>query len=131
MDFDILNDKTFFLYAAHNYSNPQCTGIEDFYDDLKSIKYLKRLFNRYLNKGELKINLISNHLILLANVFSVEASVRMLFFKLEEEYWSILKPLLIHFDYLPEIVRGIGKNGDINTVDINLDTEIIKRLRGK
>ena len=87
MDFDILNDKTFFLYAAHNYSNPQCTGIEDFYDDLKSIKYLKRLFNRYLNKGELKINLISNHLILLANVFSVEASVRMLFFKLEEEYW--------------------------------------------
>ena len=131
MDFDILNDKTFFLYAAHNYSNPQCTGIEDFYDDLKSIKYLKRLFNRYLNKGELKINLISNHLILLANVFSVEASVRMLFFKLEEEYWSILKPLLIHFDYLPEIVRGIWKNGDINTVDINLDTEIIKRLRGK
>ena len=131
MDFDILNDKTFFLYAAHNYSNPQCTGIEDFNDDLKYIKYLKRLFNRYLNKGELKINLISNHLILLANVFSVEASVRMLFFKLEEEYWSILKPLLIHFDYLPEIVRGIGKNGDINTVDINLDTEIIKRLRGK
>ena len=131
MDFEILNDKTFFLYAAHNYSNPQCTGIEDFFDDLKSIKYLKRLFNRYLNKGELKINLISNHLILLANVFSVEASVRMLFFKLEEEYWSILKPLLIHFDYLPEIVRGIGKNGDINTVDINLDTEIIKRLRGK
>ena len=79
----------------------------------------------------MKINLISNQLILLANVFSVEASVRMLFFKLEEEYWSILKPLLIHFDYLPEIVRGIGKNGDINTVDINLDTEIIKRLRGK
>ena len=129
MDFDILNDKTFFLYAAHNYSNPQCTGIEDFYDDLKSIKYLKRLFNRYLNKGELKINLISNHLILLANVFSVEASVRMLFFKLEEEYWSILKPLLIHFDYLPEIVRGIGKNGDINTVDIQLDPGIIGQLR--
>ena len=51
MDFDILNDKTFFLYAAQNYSNPQCTGIEDFYDYLKSIKYLKRLFNRYINKG--------------------------------------------------------------------------------
>ena len=98
---------------------------------MKSIKYLKRLFNRYLNKGELKLNLISNHLILLTNVFSVEASVRMLFFKLEEEYWSILKPLLLHFDYLPEIVRGIGKNGDINTVDINLDIEVIKKLRGK
>ena len=130
MDFDILNDKTFFLYAAHNYSNPQCTGIEDFYDDLKSIKYLKRLFNRYLNKGELKVNLISNHIILLSNVFSVEASVRMLFFKLEQKYWTILKPLLIQFDYLPEVVRGIGKHGDINTVNINLDFEVIKKLRG-
>ena len=130
MDFEILNDKTFFLYAAHNYSNPQCTGIEDFYDDLKSIKYLKRLFNRYLNKGELKVNLISNHIILLSNVFSVEASVRMLFFKLEQKYWTILKPLLIQFDYLPEVVRGIGKHGDINTVNINLDFEVIKKLRG-
>ena len=130
MDFEILNDKTFFLYAAHNYSNPQCTGIEDFYDDLKSIKYLKRLFNRYLNKGELKVNLISNHIILLSNVFLVEASVRMLFFKLEQKYWTILKPLLIQFDYLPEVVRGIGKHGDINTVNINLDFEVIKKLRG-
>ena len=130
MDFEILNDKTFFLYAAQNYSNPQCTGIEDFYDDLKSIKYLKRLFNRYLNKGELKVNLISNHIILLSNVFSVEASVRMLFFKLEQKYWTILKPLLIQFDYLPEVVRGIGKHGDINTVNINLDFEVIKKLRG-
>ena len=130
MDFEILNDKTFFLYAAHNYSNPQCTGIEDFYDDLKSIKYLKRLFNRYLNKSELKLNLISNHIILLSNVFSVEVSVRMLFFKLEEKYWPILKPLLIQFDYLPEVVRGIGKYGDINTVDIELDTGVIQKLRG-
>ena len=129
MDFDILNDKTFFLYAAHNYSNPQCTGIEDFYDDLKSIKYLKRLFNRYLNRGELKLNLISNHIILLSNVFSVEVSVRMLFFKLEKEYWSILKPILIHFNYLPEVVRGIGKHGNINTVDIKLDSGIIEQLR--
>ena len=130
MDFDILNDKTFFLYAAHNYSNPQCTGIEDFYDDLKSVKYLKRLFNRYLNKSELKLNLISNHIILLSNVFSVEVSVRMLFFKLEEKYWPILKPLLIQFDYLPEVVRGIGKYGDINTVDIELDPGVIQKLRG-
>ena len=129
MIFDILNDKTFFLYAAQNYSNPQCTGIEDFYDDLKSIKYLKRLFNRYINRGELKLNLISNHIILLSNVFSVKASVRMLFFKLEPEYWSILKPLLIHFNYLPDMVYGIGDHGDINTVDVKLDTGIIEQLR--
>jgi membrane-bound lytic murein transglycosylase MltF len=130
MDFDVLDDKTFFLYAAHNYSNPQCTGIEDFYDDLKSIKYLKRLFNRYLNKGELKLNLICNHLILLSNVFSVEASTRMLFFKLEREYWTLLKPILMQFNHLPEVIRGVGKHGDILTVDIPLDNGVIKQLRG-
>tara|TARA_Y100000593_G_scaffold68388_1_gene125681 strand:- start:568 stop:963 length:396 start_codon:yes stop_codon:yes gene_type:complete len=129
MDFDILNDRTFFLYAAHNYTNPQCAGIEDFYDDLKSVKYIKRLFNRYLNKGELKLNLICNHLILLSNVFSVEASVRILFYKLEVEYWPLLKPLLIQFDYLPDVVYGVGRYGDINTIDIPLDSGIVAKLR--
>ena len=50
-------------------------------------------------------------------------------FKLEKEYWSILKPILIHFNYLPEVVRGIGKHGNINTVDIKLDSGIIEQLR--
>ena len=124
MIFDILNDKNFFLYAAHNYKNPQCTGIEDFYDDLKSIKYIKRLFNRFINKGELKSRLVYNHIILLSNVFGVEASTRMLFFKLGKEYWSLLKPFLLTLDHLPEIIDKI------NTVDIPLDKTVITLLRG-
>ena len=129
MVFDLLNDKNFFLYAAHHYNNPQCTGIEDFYDDLKSIKYIKRLFNRYINKGELRVNLISNHIILLSNVFTVEASVRILFFKLEKEYWSILKPFLILLNQLPETIKYVKPHGDINTVDIPLDNVVVKKLR--
>ena len=129
MDFDVLNDKNFFLYAAHHYYNPQCTGIEDFYDDLKPIKYIKRLFNRYINKGELRVNLISNHIILLSNVFTVEASVRILFFKLEKEYWSILKPFLILLNQLPETIKYVKPHGDINTVDIPLDNVVVKKLR--
>ena len=129
MDFDILNDKNFFLYAAQHYHNPHCTGIEDFYDDLKSIKYLKRLFNRYLNKGELKVNLICNHIIMLSNVFTVEASTRILFFKLEQDYWPVLKPFLILLNQLPETIKSVKKSGVISTVDIPLDNGVIQKLR--
>ena len=127
MNFPDLNDKNFILYAAHNYHNPHCTGIDEFNDDLKYFKYLKRLFNRYLNKGEAKTNLIVNHLIFLFNIFG-ESAVRMLFFKLEEKYWPLLKPFLIQLSYLPEIVYGIdGRN--IHTDTILLDQTIINLLR--
>ena len=127
MIFNDLNEKNFILYAAHNYQNPHCTGIEEFYDDLEYFKYLKRLFNRYLKKGETKTSLICNHLIFLFNIFG-ESTTRMLFFKLEEQYWPLLKPFLIQLSYLPKIVYGVdGK--DIHTETIPLDQKFIKELR--
>ena len=127
MNFPDLNEKNFILYAAHHYQNPHCTGIDEFYDDLKYFKYLKRLFNRYLNKGESKSNLIFNHLIFLFNIFG-ESAVRMLFFKLEEQYWPLLKPFLIQLSYLPEVVQGVnGKT--IITDSIALNQTFIDCLR--
>ena len=77
----------------------------------------------------MRVNLISNHIILLSNVFTVEASVRILFFKLEKEYWSILKPFLILLNQLPETIKYVKPHGDINTVDIPLDNVVVKKLR--
>ena len=76
----------------------------------------------------MRVNLISNHIILLSNVFTVEASVRILFFKLEKEYWSILKPFLILLNQLPETIKYVKPHGDINTVDIPLDNVVVKGL---
>ena len=131
MDFEILNDKNFFLYAAHHYTNPQCTGIEDFYDDLKSIKYIKRLFNRYINSGDLKPRLIFNHIILLSNIFTPAVATRILFYKLDKSYWAIVKPFLLHLNYLPEVIEGVHKDGIIHTVDIALDQDVVKQLRAE
>ena len=47
MIFDDLNDDNFLMYAMKEYNDVQCTDIEEFYDDLKKIKYIKRLFNIY------------------------------------------------------------------------------------
>ena len=91
MIFDDLNDDNFLMYAMREYSNVQCTDIEEFYDDLKKIKYIKRLFNVYKNNGQLKERLILNHLIIFYNVFTVQAGTRILFYKIEKEFWPILK----------------------------------------
>ena len=69
MKFDDLNDDNFLMFAMREYNNMQCTDIEEFYDDLKKIKYIKRLFNSYRNNGQLKERLILNHLIIFYNVF--------------------------------------------------------------
>ena len=79
MKFEDLNEENFLMYSMREYSNIQCTDIEEFYDDLKKIKYIKRLFNIYRNNGQLKERLILNHLIIFYNVFSVEAGTRILF----------------------------------------------------
>ena len=126
--FDNLNESNYLLYAAKYYDNPHCTGLDDFLDDLKSIKYLKRLFNRFLNNNNLKEHLIINHLILLYNVFGVECATRILFLKMDESHYPILKPFLISMNYLPEVVYGINGK-DINTVDIPLDELSIRVLR--
>ena len=52
---------------------------------------------------------------------------RMLFFKIDQEQWSLLKPFLIMFSHLPEtLVEG---SKIINTVDISLDDRIVRELR--
>ena len=124
-----LDDSNFILYAAAHYDNPQCYDTDEFYDDLKRFKYLKRLFNRYKETGELKERLILKHLIVIYNVFGPTPATRLLFFKLEG-YYDLLKPFLMLMNQMPETVYGIGpENKDVNSVDLGMDNGIIKSLR--
>jgi len=126
--FDDLNEKNYLHFAMKFYDNRQCTSIEEFNEDLNKIKYVKRLFNRFLETGELRTNLILNHLIVIYNVFENEAATRMLFFRVEKKFYSILKPFLIFLNRLPEKVRGIDGE-DIQTNHIPLNETTIKELR--
>ena len=101
MRFDELNESNYMLFAIKFYDNPQAVTKEDFEDDLKRIKYIKRLLKRYKNTGELRVNLILNHLTVLFNVFD-EAAVPLLFYNLEEDLWSYLKSFLIFLNRLSE-----------------------------
>ena len=129
MIFDDLNEKNFLLYAMKEYNNPQCTEIEEFNDDLKKIKYIKRLLNQYVSEGVLKERLLLNHIIIFYNVFPPAAATRILFFKIEERFWPILKPFLFYLKLIPEdrIESIMGK--EIRTNEILMDQGVIDSLR--
>ena len=128
MNFDDLNEKNFLLYAMQHYENPQCVEVEEFNDDLKKIKYIKRLFNQYAIEGVLKERLLLNHIIVFYNVFSVEAATRILFYKLEEDVWPMLKTFLFYLNFLPDKIESInGKT--ILATDIPMDQGIVDSLR--
>jgi hypothetical protein len=101
MRFDELNESNYLLFAIKFYDNPQAVTRDDFDDDLKRIKYIKRLLKRYKNTGELKTHLILNHLTVLFNVFG-DATVPLLFYNLERDLWSYIKSFLIFLNRIPE-----------------------------
>jgi len=121
MKFDELNENNYLLFAIKFYENPQALTREDFDDDLKRIKYIKRLLKRYKNTGELKVHLILNHLTVLFNVFD-DAAVALLFYNLEEDLWPYLKSFLVFLNRVAEYPRTA-----IN--EIEQDKDCLKQLQ--
>ena len=117
--FDELNEENFVLFASRNYNNPQCTSIDEFNDDLLRFKYLKRLFKRYIKDSDLQERLILNHLVVLYNVFGITAANKMMFYKMEDEYWPLIKTFLVYLNYIKEE----------ELVEIPLNDIIVKTLR--
>ena len=121
-----LGESTFLLYAAKHYDNPHCHDEFEFEEDLKRFQYLKKLFQRYIQTGELKERLILNHLIIIYNVFGLN-STDMLFMKLEE-YNKILKPFIIYLNYMPTFIKY--ENKVIYSENIDTDKYIEEVLKG-
>jgi hypothetical protein len=122
----ILAESTFLVYAMNCYDNPSCTDILEFEEDLKRFQYLRRLFNRYKQFGDIKERLILNHLVILYNVFGYN-STAMLFLKLEG-FHEYLKPFLEYLNYLPETVEYNQKK--LYTREIKSDLLIENILKG-
>ena len=121
MKFNELNESNYMLFAIKFYDNPQAVTKDDFEDDLKRIKYIKRLLKRYKNNGELKVHLILNHLTVLFNVFN-EAAVPLLFYNLERDLWPCVKSFLIFLERVPDYPES-----DVNV--ITADPVCLKELR--
>jgi|TARA_R110000868_G_scaffold115670_1_gene308756 hypothetical protein len=106
------------MYAIKNYDNPQCEGEKEFEDDLKRFKYIKRLLRRYYDTGVLKERLLLNHLIVLNNVFSMEAATTLLLYKIQPTYWPALKSFLIYLNSI----------SDNELIEIEHDNDVLETL---
>ena len=113
-----LTEDNFVLYAMKNYDNPSCKGLNEFVDDLKRFRYLKRLFRKYRAGSGVKERLIINHIIVIYNLFGQEASTKMLFFKIEKKHWPQLKSFLIYLNRMPA-----------DNMLIDIDEKVLESLR--
>ena len=77
VDFSTLTPENINMFAMKHYDNPACVDEQEFLDDMKRFKYLKRLFRKYETSKDLKARLIINH-------------------------WNILKTFLVYLHFMPE-----------------------------
>ena len=120
MIFNELNDDNYLIFAIKHYDNPQAVTYEDFLNDMKKFKYVKRLLKRYKKTGDLKSHLLINHFIVLYNVFQ-DATTPLLFYKIEKELWGPMKTFIMFLGKLPEHPRSFIS-------DIQVDIECLKQL---
>lgn len=113
MRFDELNDDNYLMFAIKHYENPQSATKEDFYEDLKRFKWIKRLLKKYKTTGELNAHLLVNHFIILYNVFG-DAATPLLFYKIDSEFWGIIKTFVIYLNRLPEYPKTKIHNVEID-----------------
>lgn len=125
---DNLTDDNFIIYCAKHYDNPHCQSTDEFLEDIKRIKYIKKLITRYNEGGELKERLILNHLIILNNLFGAEHLSNILYLKMKAQF-KYLKPFLILLNILPERLYNINHEHIIDTTIIDMDNNIINALR--
>ena len=114
-----LNDSNVQLYAAKHYYNPTFSDIEEFNEDLKRFKYIKRLVNRYLDQENMAERLLLNHIIVVFNVFGIEPALNISKVKLDERHWPVVKPFLVFLNY----IRNDQLTG------IKMDQHVVEVLR--
>ena len=116
---NLLNEKNLPLYAAKHYYNPTFSDIEEFYEDFKRFKYIKRLVNRYQQTKVFPHRLLLNHIIIVFNVFGINAALKILDHRLDEKHWPVIKPILLYMSYIK----------DDQYVNISMDKTVVEFLR--
>lgn len=120
MRFNELNEDNYLMFAIKHYDNPQSLTQDDFYEDLKRFNWINRLLKKYKSSGTLNIHLLINHFIILYNVFG-DATTPLLFYKVDSQFWSILKTFIVYLGRLPEYPKT-----DVHSIPV--DINFLKQL---
>jgi hypothetical protein len=113
--FKEITKDNWLLFAQQNYDNPTLQKEQEFYDDIKRFKYLKRLFRKYRITKKIKVRLAVNHVIVLGNVFGIEVACTLLLYKVDKVYWPYLKSILNYLGYLyPHELNNVNTDKQID-----------------
>ena len=99
----MFDDEDLLFFAAKHYYNPRGNNVEEFYDDLSRITYIKRLISRYEDTKKMPHRLLMNHIIVFCNAFTIKASLKIFEEQLNERSWEIIKPFLIELKYISKV----------------------------
>ena len=122
MNFNELNKDNILLFSIKYYDNPTTSTQEEFEEDLKRFKYVKRWLKKYHDGGEINSHLLLNHIIVIFNCWN-DAAIPMFFYKIDSIYWSYLKSFFLYLDRVPEFPKSVLH-------DIEGDKRMIKILNG-
>ena len=86
MKFSELNKDNFLLFSIKYYINPTSSTQDEFEEDLKRFKYVKRWLKKYHDSGVINSHLLLNHIIVIFNCWD-DAAIPMLFYKIDREHW--------------------------------------------
>ena len=111
--YERITQENFMMFAIKHYENPHGDGEKEFHDDLKRFKYIKRLLKKYHKGTEVKLSLLLNHIIIIYNVFG-EAAPHLLFYKMERDYWSDIKAIMLFLNKYPEMETASLKEIAVN-----------------
>ena len=122
MIFNELNKDNFLLFAIRYYENPNSSTQEEFQEDLKRFKYVKRWLKKYHDSGTINSHLLLNHIIVIFNCWN-DAAIPMLFYKIEPQYWEYLKSFLVFLERVPSWPPS-------ELDDIGTNINILNELKG-
>lgn len=121
----ILNNKNILLYAAKHYKNVFYLD-EELETDLNRISTIMRAVTKWKRGEDINIRMILNNIIIMHNVFGVEATREMLFYKMRA-HWDVLCAIYDWMDLLP-ISINIGDLGLVNISKVEKNKLIQERL---
>lgn len=128
MHYEKLTNENYLIFCAQHYNSNKYYTTEEFIEDLNRVKYIKKLITRYVENDDLKERLILNHIIVLNNCFGPEVTCKILYLKLKNQM-RYVKPFLLLIDILPNKIYNVEDETVIDTSFIDMDQNIINRLR--
>ena len=100
--FSYLDDNNFHLFAVKHYINSNCSGSEEFYNDINKIKSIKKQLTKHHSDGSMNERLFLNYVITFFNVFEPDAAKILLFYKLERVHWTYIKTTMVFLKFMKE-----------------------------